>query len=177
MDLTTLSQRDELAIEHQLGILEMQRTPMTFKEWAILFVGILAGCFLCWLAVVFFSGASFIESFPRPLTIETAILGIFIFGLLLIPAIVHSFTCSTVYIYTNGLVYLNRSRSGFACWEELERVDLQRGDSAERLSTFDVYLNDGTRIRFVPIYASRGSASLSTLNTYIHERVPPANLR
>jgi len=176
MDLTTLAQRDELASEHQLGILEMPRTPRTFKEWALLFVGILAGCFLCWIAVVYFSGASFIESFPRPLTIETAILGILIFGLLLIPAIVHTFSYSSVYISTNGLVYLNRSRSGGASWEEIERVDLQRADYTERFPTLNVYLNDGTRISFLPIYVSHGSASLSTLNTFIQERVPPANL-
>jgi hypothetical protein len=118
----------------------------------------------------------FIEGFSWALAIDDAIFAISLFGLLFIPAIVHSFTYSTVYIYTNGLVYLNRDRSGVARWEEIERVDLQRDGSAERSSTLDVYLNDGTRIRFLPIYASRGSASLSTLHTFIHQSVPPAHL-
>ena len=177
MDQTTLAQRDELASDHQLGRLEMQRTPRTFKAWALLFGGILAGCFLLSIAVVYFSRLSFIEGFSWALAIGDAIFAISLFGLLFIPAIVRSFTCSTVYIYTNGLVYLNRDRSGVARWEEIERVDLQHDGSAERSSTLDFYLHDGTRISFLPIYASRGSASLSTLHTFIHQRVPPAHLR
>ena len=174
MDHTPLAQRDELAREHQLGRLEMQRTPRTCKEWALHFGGILAGCSLLWIAVVSFSGASLIESFPRLDTLGFAIFAIFLCGLLVLPAIVHSFTCSTVYLYTHGLVYLNRSRSGVARWEEIERVDLQRDEGS---STLDVYLKDGTRISFLPNNTSRGSARLSTLHTFIHKRVPPANPR
>jgi hypothetical protein len=185
MDQTTLAQRDELASEHQLGRLEMQRTPRTFKAWALLFGGILAGCFLLYMAVIYFSGLPFSKSFLQSLTIDVAIFAISLFGLLFIPGIVHSFTYSTVYIYTNGLVYLNRDRSGVARWEEIERVDPQRDGSAERSSTLDVYLHDGTRISFLPgtrisflpIYASRGSASLSALHTFIHQRISPAHLR
>ena len=174
MSQTRLAQRDELASEHQLGRFEMQRTPRTFKEWALLFGGILAGCYLSLLAVFYFSGASFIESFPHSGTIVTTIFAIFLFGLLVLPAIIHSFTCFAVYIYTNGLIYLNRSRSGVARWEEIERVDLQRDEGS---SALDVYLKDGTRISFLPNNTSRGSARLSTLHTFIHKRVPPANPR
>ena len=176
MDQTTLAQRDELASEHQLGLLEMRRTPMTFKAWALVFGGTLAGWFLICIVVISSTGASLasaIESSPQPYTVLTAILPIFTFGVLVILAIVESFTRCAVYIYTNGLVYLNRSRSGVARWEEIEKVELQRGEN----EALDVYLKDGTRISFISIYASRGSARLSTLHTFILQRVPPAHLR
>ena len=175
MDHTPLAQRDELASEHQLGLLEMRRTPMTFKGWTLVFGGILAGWFLIFMVAIYSTGASLasaIESSPQP-AIVVAILPFFFFGLLVIPAIIESFTCYAVYIYTNGLVYLNRSRSGVAHWEEIEKVELQRGEYA----ALDVYLKDGTRIRFISTYPSRGSARLSTLHTFIRERVPPAHLR
>lgn len=73
-----------------------------------------------------------------------------------------------------NLVYLNWQRSGVARWEEIDRINLQRGDESPTRLT--VYLNDGTRIRF-PDWPSRGSADLYTLKKYIEERMISGDLR
>ena len=50
MNQERLARIHEMAHEHQLAVLEMQGTPMTFKGWAILPGGIVAGCFLTGMA-------------------------------------------------------------------------------------------------------------------------------
>ncbi len=122
-----LAQRDELAREYHPGEFEMQRTFETFKEWTISVVGCLVAVilptFLFVIAIGYFAGDfPYIEMFQ--------VFGIALLCTLGLPYIIYiglyySAYNTDVYIYTNGLVYLNRHRSGVARWEEIDRVDLR----------------------------------------------------
>ncbi len=108
MNQERLAQRDKMAQEHQLGVLEMQCTPMTIKGWAIFTGGIVGGYLLIWLALVYFLG-NFIWSLQ-----VGGIMLLVLLGVMSLVYLVICFSNETVYIYTNGLVYLNWLRSGVA---------------------------------------------------------------
>ncbi len=108
-----LAQREELAREYHLGELELYRTPMTFKGWTIFLGGLVAFFLLFFLAIAYFSG-NLIGNLPSVGIILLAVLGGLVIGY-----IGTYFTYYSVYIYTNGLIYLNWQRSGVARWEEI----------------------------------------------------------
>ena len=170
MNQQRLARINEMAREHQLGVFEMHRIPRMFMGYVMFNAGIIGAM----LAVLAF----FVAISGIPFTQFLSVAGIFIlpvYGAVFIFYIVIYFTDNTdVYIYTNGLVYLYRDRSGVARWEDIRQVNI-RPDFRSN-STLDVYLSDGIRIKF-PMYASRDSTDTDTLKKFIEERMTPSGQR
>ena len=165
-----LARRDELAREHNLGKLELQRTVMTFKRWALITGGGMVG-FYAILAVIVVLTLPHATT-ARPGTDSAGlILGEMAAAVLMIGvpgfSFVYLMNNQSVALCTRGLIYFGVTREQVALWKDVSWVQTVRG---MRGSSYRViHLSDGTRIRLTNLPA-RGSASLDALEKFIQEK-------
>ena len=156
MNLNRLARRDELAREHQLGRLELQCTPMTFKVWTILIV-VAVGLVL---AVATRNLTLVVLSLPASLVMAS---------------IIYLLNDRAVYLYTRGLVFLGGIRKRVVLWGDIREVKVEtwagRYGPDSRLA---IYLKDGTTMSTpATSTTSQGSASPSMLENFIEGKMRP----
>ena len=165
-----LARRDDLAREHNLGKLELQRTIMTFKRWVLIMVGFMVGLYVI-LAVIVFLTLPHATSAKTGTDSAGLIFGEMIAAVLMLCVPGFSFVYltnnRTVALYTRGLVYLGANKERVALWKDVSWVQTVAGlrGSSYRV----IHLSDGTRLRLTNLPA-RGSASLDTLEKFIQKK-------
>jgi len=165
-----LARRDDLAREHNLGKLELQRTIMTFKRWVLIMVGFMVGLYVI-LAVIVFLTLPHATSAKTGTDSAGLIFGEMIAAVLMLCVPGFSFVYltnnRTVALYTRGLVYLGVNKERVALWKDVSWVQTVAGlrGSSYRV----IHLSDGTRLRLTNLPA-RGSASLDTLEKFIQKK-------
>lgn len=171
MNPKKLARRDELAREHKLGKLVLQRTVMTFKRWVIITGGSMLGFYAILVVIVVLThsttarpGTDSAEYIVGEMLGVLAVTGV---PLVLWFSFYYRMNNSTVSLYTNGLVYLGGNRERVALWRDISWVQTVTGlrGSSYRV----IHLTDGTRIRLTNLPA-RGSARLDTLEKFIQEK-------
>ena len=111
-------QRDELAQAHQLGAFQRDYT-IAFGKWARS---------LLWIGFILFG--TLIPTIGRVPTLFTIILGLFYtlgIGSVVVRLIYYSFRRLHVYLYTGGLLYLNRNKWTAIRWEQITHISRGMG--------------------------------------------------
>jgi hypothetical protein len=165
-----LARRDELARDHHLGNLELQRTVMSFKRWVLITGGCMVGFYaiLAVIAVLTLPHATT----ARPETDSIGLLlGEMLAAILILCVPGFSFVYLTnnrrVALYTRGMVYLGVTSERVALWKDISWIQTVKGlrGSSYRV----IHLSDGTRIRLTNL-PTRESASLDRLEKFIQEK-------
>lgn len=156
-----LAKRDELVREYHLGELELYRTPMPARKRAIIAAVGFGFCLVLGI-IVSLSQDQF------DLATTAILIGVFAVGACIWYAL-DFLNRTSVYVYTNGLVFFRRGGGRVVHWEEIRKVEIDR-DSEGSFETLFVKLNDNTSICF-PESRSRGSASNNALQMFIEEKM------
>ena len=173
MNPKKLARRDDLAREHTLGKLELQRTVMSFKRWVFITGGSVLGLYAILAVIVFLThnlsstAGSGTEGSGNIFDVIIGVLFIICVPLLLWFSFYFRMNNTTLSLYTRGIVYLSVNREGVALWKDISWVQTTIG--FRRSSYRVIHLSDGTKIRLTNIPAP-GSASFDTLEKFIQEK-------
>ena len=173
MNSKKLARRDDLAREHKLGKLELQRAAMSFKRWVLITGGSMLGFYAILAVIVFLAQAhsanagSGTENSANIFDVMIGMLFIVCVPLLLWFSFYYMLNNTTISLYTRGIVSLSVNKEKVALWKDISWVQTVRG---VRGSTYRViHLSDGTRIRLTNLPA-RGSASFDALEKFIQQK-------
>ena len=173
MNPKKLARRDDLAREHTLGKLELQRTVMSFKRWVFITGGSVLGLYAILAVIVFLThnlsstAGSGTEGSGSIFDVIIGVLFIICVPLLLWFYFYYRMNNTSIFLYTGGIVYLSAIRERVAIWKDISWIQTVSGlrGSSYRV----IHLSDGTRIRLTNLPA-RGSASFDTLEKFIQKK-------